>query len=179
MGFVLGITTLTGMGFKFSAFVLDLSGTAAQALVAFDPFQWFQLKPATLFFGLIFTALACIIMGTGVPTTPTYINTPALRFVNFTWGEFRCPDLYGGRDPRPGCRLHRPGSTADRLRGVHRAERALDCAGVRATPRVRHRRRRCADNPALARPHDEHPKAAASRRPCPAGIKESGEATFP
>ncbi len=73
VGFVLGITTLTGMGFKFSAFVLDLSGTAAQAIVAFDPFQWFQLKPVTVFFGLIFTALACIIMGTGVPTTPTYI----------------------------------------------------------------------------------------------------------
>ncbi|MEQ1805279.1 MAG: TRAP transporter permease [Burkholderiaceae bacterium] len=73
VGFVLGITTLTGMGFKFSAFVLDLSGTAAQAIVAFDPFQWFQLKPVTVFFGLVFTALACIIMGTGVPTTPTYI----------------------------------------------------------------------------------------------------------
>ncbi len=73
VGFVLGITTLTGMGFKFSAFVLDLSGTAAQALVAIDPWQWFQIKPVTVFFGLIFTALACIIMGTGVPTTPTYI----------------------------------------------------------------------------------------------------------
>ena len=73
VGFVLGITTLTGMGFKFSAFVLDLSGTAAQAIVALDPLQWFQIKPVTVFFGLIFTALACIIMGTGVPTTPTYI----------------------------------------------------------------------------------------------------------
>ena len=73
VGFVLGITTLTGMGFKFSAFVLDLSGTAAQAIVALDPLQWLQLKPVTVFFGLIFTALACIIMGTGVPTTPTYI----------------------------------------------------------------------------------------------------------
>ncbi len=78
VGFVLGITTLTGMGFKFSAFVLDLSGTAAQAIVAFDPFQWFQLKPVTVFFGLIFTALACIIMGTGVPTTPTYIILAAI-----------------------------------------------------------------------------------------------------
>ncbi len=78
VGFVLGITTLTGMGFKFSAFVLDLSGSAAQALVALDPFQWLQLKPVTVFFGLIFTALACIIMGTGVPTTPTYIILAAI-----------------------------------------------------------------------------------------------------
>ncbi len=73
VGFVLGITTLTGMGFKFSAFVVDLSGSAAQALIAFDTWKWFDLKALTILFGLIFTAIACIIMGTGVPTTPTYI----------------------------------------------------------------------------------------------------------
>jgi TRAP-type uncharacterized transport system fused permease subunit len=70
---VLGITTLTGMGFKFSAFVIDLSGTAAASLSAFDVWHWFELRQLTIFFGLIFTAIACIIMGTGVPTTPTYI----------------------------------------------------------------------------------------------------------
>ena len=73
VGFVLGITTLTGMGFKFSAFVIDLSGTAAQSLAAYDVWHWFELKQLTIFFGLMFTAIACIIMGTGVPTTPTYI----------------------------------------------------------------------------------------------------------
>ena len=73
VGFVLGITTLTGMGFKFSAFVLDLSGSAAQAVAAVDLMHWFDLKALTILFGLVFTAIACIIMGTGVPTTPTYI----------------------------------------------------------------------------------------------------------
>ena len=73
VGFVLGITTLTGMGFKFSAFVIDLSGTAAQAMAAFDAWHWFDVKQLTILFGLMFTAMACIIMGTGVPTTPTYI----------------------------------------------------------------------------------------------------------
>jgi TRAP transporter 4TM/12TM fusion protein len=73
VGFVLGITTLTGMGFKFSAFVLDLSGTAAHGLLALLPTGVLTTQGATVFFGLIFTALACIIMGTGVPTTPTYI----------------------------------------------------------------------------------------------------------
>jgi TRAP transporter 4TM/12TM fusion protein len=73
VGFVLGITTLTGMGFKFSAFVIDLSGTAAAALHALDPLGWFELKDLTILFGLLFTAIACIIMGSGVPTTPTYI----------------------------------------------------------------------------------------------------------
>jgi TRAP transporter 4TM/12TM fusion protein len=73
VGFVLGITTLTGMGFKFSAFVVDLSGSAAQMLMGFDAWHWLDVKSLTIFFGLIFTAIACIIMGTGVPTTPTYI----------------------------------------------------------------------------------------------------------
>ena len=73
VGFVLGITTLTGMGFKFSAFVIDLSGSTAQALIAYDVWHWFDLNQVTILFGLAFTAIACIIMGTGVPTTPTYI----------------------------------------------------------------------------------------------------------
>lgn len=73
VGFVLGITTLTGMGFKFSAFVIDLSGTAAQALHVLDHFGWFEVQQLTILFGLLFTAIACIIMGSGVPTTPTYI----------------------------------------------------------------------------------------------------------
>ena len=73
VGFVLGITTLTGMGFKFSAFVLDLSGVAAQWVHSFDVMGWFELKQITILFGLLFTAIACIIMGSGVPTTPTYI----------------------------------------------------------------------------------------------------------
>jgi TRAP transporter 4TM/12TM fusion protein len=78
VGFVLGVLTLTGMGFKFSAFVVDLSGVAAQAVHALDHFRWFDLKPLTIFFGLLFTAVACIIMGTGVPTTPTYIILAAI-----------------------------------------------------------------------------------------------------
>ena len=78
VGFVLGITTLTGMGFKFSAWVLDVSGVAAQAFMAVDVFQWFELKQVTILFGLMFTAVACIIMGSGVPTTPTYIILAAI-----------------------------------------------------------------------------------------------------
>ncbi len=78
VGFVLGILTLTGMGFKFSAFVVDLSSVAAQAVHAFDVWRWFDIKQVTILFGLFFTALACIIMGTGVPTTPTYIILAAI-----------------------------------------------------------------------------------------------------
>lgn len=78
VGFVLGITTLTGMGFKFSAFILDLSGSVAAAVAAVDVWQWFDLTQLTILFGLLFTALACIIMGAGVPTTPTYIILAAI-----------------------------------------------------------------------------------------------------
>jgi TRAP transporter 4TM/12TM fusion protein len=73
VGFVLGITTLTGMGFKFSAWVLDLSAVAATAVKVLDVFDWFALNQVTVLFGLLFTAAACIVMGSGVPTTPTYI----------------------------------------------------------------------------------------------------------
>ncbi len=73
VGFVLGITTLTGMGFKFSAYVIDLSGSAAEIVAAIDVMQWFDRQGLTILFGLVFTAIACIIMGSGVPTTPTYI----------------------------------------------------------------------------------------------------------
>jgi TRAP transporter 4TM/12TM fusion protein len=73
VGFVLGITTLTGMGFKFSAFVLDLSAVIAQWVDKFDVMNWFELNQISIVFGLLFTAIACIIMGSGVPTTPTYI----------------------------------------------------------------------------------------------------------
>ena len=78
VGFVLGITTLTGMGFKFSAWVLDLSGIAAQMVASVDVFGWFELNQVTILFGLFFTAAACIIMGSGVPTTPTYIILAAI-----------------------------------------------------------------------------------------------------
>jgi TRAP transporter 4TM/12TM fusion protein len=78
VGFVLGITTLTGMGFKFSAWVLDLSGVAALMVKSLDLLGWIDLKQVTILFGLLFTAAACIVMGSGVPTTPTYIILAAI-----------------------------------------------------------------------------------------------------
>ncbi len=78
VGFVLGITTLTGMGFKFSAWVLDLSGVVAQAARCAGPVQLVRADGITILFGLLFTAAACIVMGSGVPTTPTYIILAAI-----------------------------------------------------------------------------------------------------
>jgi TRAP transporter 4TM/12TM fusion protein len=73
VGFILGVMTLTGLGFKFSGAVLALATRIGNALSALVPFELVSAPSATLFFGLIMVAIACIIMGAGIPTTPCYI----------------------------------------------------------------------------------------------------------
>ncbi len=73
VGFILGIMTLTGMGFKFSNFVLTVANDVASFFDIFDIWNFWEITQLSVFFGLVFTAMACIIMGAGVPTTPTYI----------------------------------------------------------------------------------------------------------
>ncbi|MBI3031808.1 MAG: TRAP transporter permease [Candidatus Rokubacteria bacterium] len=53
-GVIVGIVTLTGVGLNLSGLVVDLSGR-------------------NLYLGLFLTMIACLILGIGVPTTPTYI----------------------------------------------------------------------------------------------------------
>jgi TRAP transporter 4TM/12TM fusion protein len=73
VGFVLGVITLTGMGFKFSGAVLQVSGSLGHLVSEAVPLNLITAQSASLFFGLIMVAIACIIMGTGIPTTPCYI----------------------------------------------------------------------------------------------------------
>ena len=73
VGFILGASTLTGLGFKFSGAVVSLAGDMGAMVTAIDPFGILQVDDATLFFALIFVGMACILMGAGIPTTPTYI----------------------------------------------------------------------------------------------------------
>ena len=73
VGFLLGMTTLTGLGFKFSAAVVQLAHDVATFVVAMDFTGMLSENGMALFFGLIFVAIACIVMGAGIPTTPTYI----------------------------------------------------------------------------------------------------------
>ena len=73
VGFILGVLTLTGMGFKFSGAVLEVASSAGQIFSGLIPFGLITVQGATLFFGLIMVAIACIIMGAGIPTTPCYI----------------------------------------------------------------------------------------------------------
>ncbi len=73
VGFILGVMTLTGLGFKFSGAVLELATSIGNNLSAMVPFGLISAQGATLFFGLVMVAIACIIMGAGIPTTPCYI----------------------------------------------------------------------------------------------------------
>ena len=73
VGLILGTLTLSGLGFKFSGAVLDLSAEVARWLVAVDFTGLLSEHSTQVFFGLLFVAVACILMGTGIPTTPTYI----------------------------------------------------------------------------------------------------------
>ena len=73
VGFILGVITLTGMGFKFSGAVLQVSNSLGHLVSAFVPLNLITAQSGSLFFGLIMVAVACVLMGTGIPTTPTYI----------------------------------------------------------------------------------------------------------
>lgn len=89
VGFLLGMTTLTGLGFKFSAAVVQLAHDVAGFVIGLDFTGLLSENGLALFFGLIFVAIACIIMGAGIPTTPTYIILASIAAPALT--EFGVP----------------------------------------------------------------------------------------
>lgn len=73
VGIIVGVVSLTGMGFKISFMVTSASQQLAGMIVPWIPFGFFSMGDITLFLTLIFTAIACIFLGAGIPTTATYI----------------------------------------------------------------------------------------------------------
>ncbi len=73
VGIIVGVVTLTGMGFKVSYMVTSAAAQIGGGIVALVPFGLVTIADATLALTLIFTAIACILMGAGIPTTATYI----------------------------------------------------------------------------------------------------------
>jgi TRAP transporter 4TM/12TM fusion protein len=73
VGIVIGIVTLTGMGFRVANMVTSLASDVGAFFVNIVPFFEVALSSYKLFFTLIFTAITCIILGAGIPTTATYI----------------------------------------------------------------------------------------------------------
>ena len=73
VGIIVGVVTLTGVGFKISFIVTSLADSMAQTTLGLLPFLPYDMKTATLFYTLVLTAIVCILLGCGVPTTATYI----------------------------------------------------------------------------------------------------------
>ena len=73
VGIIVGVVTLTGVGFKISFVVTSTAAEMANAVTALLPAGWFEPQALTLLFTLIMTGVVCILMGCGIPTTANYI----------------------------------------------------------------------------------------------------------
>ncbi|MFO1395516.1 MAG: TRAP transporter permease [Burkholderiales bacterium] len=73
VGIVIGVVTLTGVGFKLSYIVTSAAQSIAGGVLAVLPTGWADPKALTLIAALAMTGLVCILMGCGIPTTANYI----------------------------------------------------------------------------------------------------------
>jgi len=73
VGIIVGVVTLTGVGFKLSDIVTSTAAAMAVQLYAVAGDLLVSPQAMTLFFTLVLTAFVCLLLGCGVPTTPTYI----------------------------------------------------------------------------------------------------------
>ncbi|WP_108258380.1 TRAP transporter permease [Mangrovicoccus ximenensis] len=76
VGIVVGVINTTGIGFRLGFMVTSGAASLASDLhtiFTFGAFELFSVQDLTLFLSLILIALACILMGAGVPTTALYI----------------------------------------------------------------------------------------------------------
>ncbi|QDY70950.1 TRAP transporter permease [Qingshengfaniella alkalisoli] len=76
VGVIIGVVTLTGVGFKIAYMVTSVAAvwaTNVHEWLAFLPFEVMTISTLTLLFTLIMTALVCVLMGCGIPTTANYL----------------------------------------------------------------------------------------------------------
>ena len=73
VGIVVGVVTLTGVGFRLGYVVVQTATDIGTVVGGMWPFDFFEVQQWALFFSLVLIAIACIIMGAGIPTTATYI----------------------------------------------------------------------------------------------------------
>jgi TRAP transporter 4TM/12TM fusion protein len=73
VGLVIGVVTLTGVGFKVSYIVNTSAGAMAAFFTEFLPAWLITASGLKLLCALFMTGLVCIIMGCGIPTTANYI----------------------------------------------------------------------------------------------------------
>ncbi len=73
VGIVVGVVTLTGVGFRLGYVVVQTATDLGDVLGSIWPLNYFSITQWALFVSLVLIALSCIIMGAGIPTTATYI----------------------------------------------------------------------------------------------------------
>ncbi len=73
VGIVIGVVTLTGVGFKISFIITGWATAIATVVSSVLPEGIVTLKGMTLFAALVMTGIVCILMGCGIPTTANYI----------------------------------------------------------------------------------------------------------
>lgn len=73
VGIVVGVVTLTGVGFRLGFVVVQTANDIGTMLSALPILGYFSITQWALFSSLILIAISCIIMGAGIPTTATYI----------------------------------------------------------------------------------------------------------
>ncbi|GAA6176748.1 TRAP transporter permease [Sulfitobacter pacificus] len=73
VGVVVGVVTLTGVGFRLGYVVVQTATDIGGFLSTLPVLSYFTVTQWALFVSLILIAISCIIMGAGIPTTATYI----------------------------------------------------------------------------------------------------------
>ena len=73
VGIVIGVVTLTGVGFKISFIITGAAQAIAGAVSTVVPAMLVSTQSLTLLCALAMTGVVCILMGCGIPTTANYI----------------------------------------------------------------------------------------------------------
>ena len=73
VGLVIGVVTLTGVGFKLSTIITGAAGAVASGVGSFIPAALASPQTLTLLVALVMTGAVCILLGAGIPTTANYI----------------------------------------------------------------------------------------------------------
>ena len=73
VGVVVGVVTLTGVGFRLGYVVVQTATDIGGFLSTVPVLSYFSVTQWALFVSLVLIAFSCIIMGAGIPTTATYI----------------------------------------------------------------------------------------------------------
>jgi len=77
VGIVVGVINTTGVGFRIGFMVTQGAGNLATDIYSMvslgNALSFFSVEDLQLFLSLVFIAIACILMGAGIPTTALYI----------------------------------------------------------------------------------------------------------